>query len=44
MEHEEFFAEVFDENKHSRSSKSTRQEAYDDEEEGGGRTQTCVHQ
>jgi len=44
MEHEEFFAEVFDELKHSRSSKSSRQEAYDDEDDGGGRTQTCVHQ
>jgi len=44
MDHEEFFAEVFDENKHARSSKSGRQEAYEDEEDGGGRTQTCVHQ
>lgn len=43
MEHEEYHAEVFDELKHSRSSKSSRQEAYDDEDDGG-RTQTCVHQ
>jgi len=44
MEHEEFFAEPFDENKHARNSKSSRQEAYAEDEEDGGRTQTCVHQ
>jgi DnaJ family protein A protein 2 len=43
MEHEEFHAEVFDELKHARNSKSSRTEAYEDEEDGG-RTQTCVHQ
>jgi len=43
MEYEEYHAEVFDELKHAKSQRNTRQEAYDDDE-GGGRTQTCVHQ
>jgi len=44
MEHEEYFAEVFDETKHAKSQNGDRQEAYDDEDGESSRPQTCVHQ